>query len=414
MQKQIMTAADVSSVAWEGLESWLRGEIQTRLQDILEEEVTAFLGRKPHERKAAVDGEPAYRNGYGKPRKLTLSCGTVEVRRPRVRGLEERFESRILPAFKRRSQALDEVLPELYLHGLSQGDFELALRGLLGDDAPISATSIARLKAKWQEEYEAWKETSLADLEVTYVWVDGIYVKAGLEKEKAALLVVLAALSNGEKVFLAIEPGYRESTESWAGVLRSLKQRGLCCPCCVCGDGHLGIWAGLREIFPEAEEQRCWNHRIVNVLKHVPKKRQAEASERLKVIPYADTRAECEALKEKFQRWAGNLGYEKAAKLLDDDWERMVAFYQFPKEHWKHLRTTNPVESPFSAVRLRTRAARRFKKVENATAMIWKTMRVAEKHFRKLDAPELLKDVFSKAKYEDGIRVKATRMKDAA
>lgn len=213
MEKQIMTAADVSSVAWEGLESWLRGEIQTRLQEVLEEEVTALLGRMPHERKTGVDAEPGYRNGYGKPRKLTLSCGAVEVRRPRVRGLEERFESRILRAFKRRSQALDETLPELYLHGLSQGDFDLALRGLLGEDAPISATSIARLKAKWQGEYEAWKETSLADLEVTYLWVDGIYVKAGLEKEKAALLVVLAGLSNGDKVFLAVEPGYRESSE---------------------------------------------------------------------------------------------------------------------------------------------------------------------------------------------------------
>jgi putative transposase len=414
MEKQIMTAAEVSSVAWDGLESWVREQIQKRLQDVLEEEVTAFLGRKPHERKPDVDGEPGYRNGYGKPRRLTLSCGTVTVRRPRVRGLEERFESRILRAFKRRSQAVDEVLPELYLHGLSQGDFDLALRGLLGEDAPISATSVARLKAKWQGEYEAWKETSLAELEVVYLWVDGIYVKAGLEKEKAALLVVLAALSNGDKVFLAVEPGYRESTESWASVLRSLKQRGMNCPRLVCGDGHLGIWAGLREIFPEADEQRCWNHRIVNAQKHVPKKRQAEALEKLKVIPYADTRAEAEALKEKFQRWAKQQGYEKAARLLDDDWERMVAFYAFPKEHWPHLRTTNPVESPFSTVRLRTRAARRFKKVQNATAMIWKTLRVAEQSFRKLNAPELLKDIFLKAEYEDGIRAKATEMRDAA
>ena len=414
MSKQNTSSIEKSSLDFGELEDVLRGEIQKKLQDILEEEVSAFLGRAWHQRKQSVDPQPGYRNGYGKPRNLTLSCGTVTVRRPRVRGLEERFESRILPLFKRRSQKVDEVLPELYLHGLSQGDFDLALRGLLGEKAPISAQSIARLKAKWQGEYETWSQRSLADKEVVYMWVDGIYVKAGLEKEKAALLVVLAAMSNGDKVFLAIEPGYRESTQSWAGVLRGLKRRGLKCPRLVCGDGHLGIWGAIREVYPEASEQRCWNHRIVNILQQVPKKRQAEASELLKVIPYAQSSAEAEQLKRKFQQWAKQQGYEKAAKLIDQDWERMVAFYRFPKEHWRHLRTTNTVESPFSAVRLRTAAARRFKKVANATAMIWKTMLVGEKRFHKLNAPKLMQEVFEGLECKDGIRVNIAKLKDAA
>jgi putative transposase len=176
----------------------------------------------------------------------------------------------------------------------------------------------------------------------------------------------------------------------------------------------LGIWGAIREVYPEADEQRCWNHRMVNILQQVPKKRQAEASERLKTIPYAENGAEAEQLKRKFQQWAKQQGYEKAAKLIDQDWERMIAFYRFPKEHWRHLRTTNTVESPFSVVRLRTAAARRFKKVANATAMIWKTMLVGEKRFHKLNAPELMQEVFEGLECKDGIRVNATKLKDAA
>src|SRR5213592_2032592 len=195
----------------------------------------------------------------------TASCasnGTITLRRPRVRGLNERFESRLLPAFKRRTEEVGRLLPELYLHGLAQGDFDLALRGLLGEGAPLSAPSIARLKAGWQAEYEFWKSRSVADLEVVYFWVDGVYVKAGLEKDKAAILVVLAALRDGRKVILAVESGYRESTESWAAILRDLKGRGLQAPKVVVGDGHLGIWGALAAVFPEAKEQRCWNHRV--------------------------------------------------------------------------------------------------------------------------------------------------------
>lgn len=403
-----------SSVKWEQVEAFARLGVQRLLQKVLEEEVTALLGRKRSARRESVDPRPGYRNGFGKPRRLSMSNGTIMLRRPRVRGLSERFESRILPLFKRRTEEVGRLLPELYLHGLAEGDFDLALRGLLGDGAPLSASSVARLKASWQLEYGTWKSRSLADLEVVYLWVDGIYVKAGLEKEKAALLVVVAALRDGSKVVLAVESGHRESTESWSAILRDLKRRGIKAPRLVIGDGHLGIWGALANVFPEASEQRCWNHRILNILDKVSKKEQPQAKQLLSAIPYAPSRQEAEQKKKQFQRWCEQKGFGPAAQLIDQDWERMVTFYEFPQEHWKHLRTTNPVESPFAAVRLRTSAAKRYKKVENATAVIWKTLMVAQQSFRKLDAPELLAEVAEGAVYVNGVRVKEAEQEVAA
>ena len=323
---------------------------------MVEEEVDGVLGRARDERRHGVDAVPGYRNGFGQPRRLSLSNGTITLRRPRVRGLSERFESRLLPAFKRRTEEVGRLLPELYLHGLAQGDFDLALRGLLGDGAPRSAPSIARLKASWQAEYDLWKTRVVEDLDVVYLWGDGVYVKAGLEKDKAAILVVLAALRDGQKVILAVESGYRESTESWAAILRDLKRRGLAVPKLVIGDGHLGIWGALAAVFPEAQEQRCWNHRLLNILDKLPLQRQAEARSLLTKIPYAETREEAERQKRAFQAWCTKRGHVEAGRALDRDWDRMVTFYAFPREHWKHLRTSNPVESPFAAVRLRTAA----------------------------------------------------------
>jgi putative transposase len=244
-----------------------------------------------------------------------------------------------------------------------------------------------RLKAGWQAEYELWKTRSVAELDVVYLWVDGVYVKAGLEKDKAAILVVLAALREGQKVILGIESGYRESTESWAAIVRDLKRRGLRAPKVVIGDGHLGIWGALAAVFPEVAEQRFWNHRILNLLDKLPLKRQAAARSLLTKIPYAETREEAERHKRAFQAWCTKRGHGEVGRVVDRDWERLVTFYRFPREHWRHLRTSNPVESPFAAVRLRTAAAKRFKKVENATAVIWKTLLLAEKTFRRLDAP---------------------------
>lgn len=211
MKKSITVLAKQSIARYEVLEEMIRLKIQGYMQDMLEEELEAFFGRRKSERVKPVDSIRGYRNGHGKQKKFALMNGTIRVHRPRVRDTEERFESKVIPFFKRRSKAIGEMLPELYLHGLAKGDFELALRGLLGDGAPLSASSIDRLKAKWQLEYEQWKQQDLSSLRVVYQWADGIYVKAGLEKDKAALLIIIGALTTGKKVFLACESGYRES-----------------------------------------------------------------------------------------------------------------------------------------------------------------------------------------------------------
>ena len=401
MKESTLAFPPASMPSWETLEGWARSHIQDLLQRVLEEGVTEVLGRTRYARRSSVDGPPGSRNGYGKPRRLSLMSGTIEVRRPRVRGLEERFESRILPLFQRRTREVTQLLPDLYLHGLSQGDFELALRGLLGDGAPLSASSIARLRATWEEQFETWQQRRLDDRELVYAWADGIYVKAGLEKDKAALLVVIGALSDGRKEILAIRPGHRESTESWRAVLRDLRDRGLPAPRLVLADGGLPIWSAVDQVWPEAAQQRCWNHKILNVLNDLPKRVQGAARALLTQIPTAKTRRQAQRRRDRFVARYGQ-AYPAAAATLERDWERMVTFCDFPEAHWRHLRTTNPVESPFASVRLRTHAGKRYKRVQGATALIWRVLRVAETRFRKLNAPELLPAVYAGRRYQDG------------
>ena len=263
------------------LEEFARGKIREHLQDLLEQEVSEWLGREKSERKVSPFEQPGYRNGYGKTRRFTMSLGTVEIRRPRVRNLDERFVSKVLPMFKRQTEAVRGLIPELYLHGLASGDFELALRHLLGEGAPLSASSVQRLKEKWQGEYEQWKSTAIEEKEWAYLWADGIYVKAGIGKEKAALLVVIGVQKDGQKRFLALEPGYRESKESWALVLRQLKTRGVKSARLFIGDGNLGLWAAVGEVYPQAQEQLCWNHKMLNVIDTVSHKEQAEVRKHL-------------------------------------------------------------------------------------------------------------------------------------
>jgi putative transposase len=416
MGEHTVPQGPASILAWENLDQFAREQVQAFIQRLLEEEVTELLGRAKSERRGAPGDEgrqpPVYRNGYGEPRQLTTAAGTITLRRPRVRGLAQRFESQVLPLFVRRTEAVRQVLPELYLHGLALGDFDLAVRGLLGDGAALSPNTLLRLKAAWQQEYDAWNERSLSDLEVVYLWADGIYVKAGLEKEKAALLVVVAVLADGRKVVLAVQSGYRESIESWAALLRDLKRRGLNGPRLVIADGHLGLWGALAHVYPEAGEQRCWNHRLLNVLDRVPKHAQGAAQVWLRQLMYAPTREQAGELKGKFQAWCTKKGCEAAGKLLEEDWERLVAYYDYPAAHWQHLRTTNPVESPFASARLRTSAAKRFKRVENATALLWKLLLVAERRFRKVNAPELLAKVAAGARYVNGRLAGATEVEE--
>lgn len=388
---------------WETLEMFARCEVQAFIQRLLEQELEELLGRKKSERRAP-DSSEGYRNGHGKPRQLALMNGTITLRRPRVRDLEERLVSRVLPLFKRRTEEVGALLPELYLHGLALGDFELALRGLLGDGAPLSASSIQRLKAEWQAQYAAWRTRSLRELPLIYLWADGLYVKAGLEDTKAALLVLMGALADGRKVILAVESGQRESTESWLSVLRDLKARGLCAPKLTIGDGHLGIWGALAQVYPTSAEQRCWNHKLRNVLDAVSEKAQPEVKAAVQQIAGAPKRADADRLQRAF-RQTYHRRFPKAVERLERDWERLVSYYDFPADHWRHLRTTNVIESPFAAVRLRTSAAKRFKKVDNATALIWKLLLVVEQHFRKLNRPELCADVYAGTVYHDGIAV---------
>jgi putative transposase len=403
MKKMIAREA-ASRPAWETLETFARAQVQEFIQQLLEDEVTELLGREKSERRATVDAPRGSRNGHGKPRQLALMNGTIAVQRPRVRDVEERFVSRLLPLFQRRTTAVAALLPELYLHGLALGDFELALRGLLGDGAPLSVSSLVRLKAAWQAQYTAWQERDLSGCRLVYLWADGVYVKAGLDTSKAALLVLIGADADGHKVVLAVVSGQRESTESWAAVLRDLKRRGLRAPKLTIADGHLGIWSALAAVYPESAEQRCWNHKLRNVLDTVPRKHQAEVKAALQAIASADSTRTATALRDTFAR-TYRRAHPKAVERLTHDWERMIAYYAFPTEHWTHLRTTNVIESPFAAVRLRTSAAKRFKKVENATALIWKTLLVVEQHFRKLNAPHLCTTVYDGAIYRDGVLV---------
>ena len=283
------------------LEQFAREKIRGHLQDLLEQEVSEWLGREKSERKVNADEQPGYRNGYGRRRRLTLSLGTIEIQRPRVRELSERFKSKVLPMFRRHTQEVRDLMPELYLHGLASGDFELALRHLLGEGAPLSASSLQRLKERWQNEYTQWTNASIEQARWAYLWADGIYVKAGLGKEKVALLVVIGVKSDGSKCFLALEAGHRESKESWACVLRQLKGRGLKEPRLFVGDGNLGLWAAVSEVYPQAQQQLCWNHKMLNVIDTVSRKEQSQVKRHLQAMMYAESREQALAERKKIR-----------------------------------------------------------------------------------------------------------------
>ena len=326
MRKESTGSRSESRPELEQLEDWVRSQVQRLIQELLEEDLTAFLGRAKSALRSDSDSDTGYRNGYGRARRLTLSSGTIQLRRPRVRDTEEQFESRLLPLIRQQGPGrLLSWIPELYLHGLSEGDFDLALRGQCWERTHrYRRARVARLKSKWNDELAQWRSRPLDDLEVVYMWVDGVYVKAGLEKEKAAVLVVMAALSDGSKVVVSTVPGYRESTESWSEVLRDIKRRGLSCPRLVVGDGHLGIWGALRNVYlAGSTEQRCWNHKIVNVLAKLPKRQQDQAKLMLRTLPYAPTRTEAERLRTVFTRWCGDHSYEAASEALERDWDRI-------------------------------------------------------------------------------------------
>jgi transposase-like protein len=354
------------------------------------------------------------RNGQARERRVTVGSGTVPIRAPRVNdkrideetGQRRKFSSRILPAYARRSPKVTDVLPILYLRGLSTGDFAPALRDLLGEDASgLSSSSISRLTETWQDDHAAFKTRSLKFHRYAYLFLDGVHVEIRLgEDDRLCLLVVIGVREDGVKELLAVEDGYRESTESWAVVLRDLKDRGMNEPKLVCGDGALGAWAALRDVYPNAGRQQCWVHKTANVLDALPTRLQPRAKTLLHEMAEAPTRADATAARERF-RAEFDAKYPKATEKLDRDWKHLTAFYDFPAEHWRHLRTTNPIESSFATVKLRTRVTKGAGSKKAALTMAYKLLIAAQQRWRRFNGHELVADVLNDMKFKDGIKV---------
>ena len=350
------------------------------------------------------------RNGRACARKVTCGAGTLEVSAPRVHdkrvdatGQPQRFTSRILPPYMRRSPKVAEVLPILYLRGLSTGDFREALPVLLGDDAAgLSATNIARLTAVWEEDYRRFRQRDLADRDYVYVWVDGIHFNIRLEDDRLCTLVMIGVRPDGTKELVALEDGYRESTDSWATVLRDLQRRGMRAPVGAVGDGaHLGFWAAVREVWPETRELRDWCHKMGNVLDKLPKRLQPKAKRALREIMYAETRAQAEEALDAFVA-AYHAKYPKAAACLDTDRERLLTHFDFPAEHWQHVRTSNVIESPFATVRLRQRVTKGAGSRTKGLLMAYKLLEMAQQRWRRLNGAHLLPLVRAGVTFIDG------------
>jgi len=397
------------------LDEIARASAQRMLMAALRAEADEYVERHRGERDAAGHAL-VVRNGRAPTRKLTLGTGTVEVQAPRVNdrrrdeeGQRQRFTSLILPPYLRRSPKVAEVLPLLYLRGLATGDFRPALEGLLGEDAAgLSPTTIARLTADWEQEYQDFRQRDLSGREYVYVWVDGVHFNIRLEDDRLCTLVMIGAKATGEKELLAVEDGYRESAESWKSVLRELKRRGMVAPAVAVGDGALGFWAAAREVWPETRGQGCWCHKLVNVLDKLPRRLQPRAKRALHEMMYAESRSECETAKARFVD-EYQAKYPKAVESLNTNWERLTAFFAFPAEHWKHLRTTNVIESAFATVRLRERATRGAGSRSKGLLMAFKLLDMAQQRWRRLDGADLLPLVRAGEKFIDGVRAEPKR-----
>jgi putative transposase len=348
------------------------------------------------------------RNGKAEPRTVSLGAGPVEFQAPRVddRRSDHRFTSRILPPYMRRSPRLDDALPVLYLCGLSSGDFEEAIPVLLGADAAgFSPSTITRLTRVWQEEYEGWCKRPLTDKEYVYVWADGVYFGVRLGEDKQlACLVLVGVLPDGTKEVIALQDGYRESTDSWLSLLRDLKQRGMPAPRLAIGDGALGFWAALRQVYPGTKEQRCWVHKIANILDKLPKRVQPRAKDMLHEIMYApDRQSALEDIERFSQEFEAK--YPKAVECLLKDQDELLTFFDFPAEHWIHLRTTNPIESTFSTVKVRTKRTKGAGSRKAGLAMAFKLLLGAERRWRKINAPHLVALVQAEVSFPNGAQL---------
>jgi putative transposase len=411
-----------ASVADDPLLMVLREGARRMLLQAIEAEVETFL--TAHGSLVDEQGRRRLvRNGHAPKRQIQTGIGPLEVRRPKVRdrggavGDEPiRFTSAVLPAYLRRTRNIEELLPWLYLKGVSTGQFEEALAALLGTDAPgLSAATVRRLTEAWQEEHERWQGRDLSSRRYVYLWADGVYFTPRLEHERQCMLVLIGADEQGRKELLAIEDGYRESAQSWRELLLRLRdENGLKLdPELATGDGALGFWQALHEVWPKTRQQRCWVHKVANVLNKLPPSLQGKAKQDLHRIYEAANRQEAE---DAFDRFLAKYGskYDKAVSCLAKDREALLTFYDFPAEHWKHIRTSNPIESTFATVRLRTSKTKGCLSRQTAVAMVFKLAKSAERHWRRLDGSQRLAQVIDGVRFRDGEPVQATEEQAAA
>ena len=393
------------------LDELVREGARRMLAVALEEEVAAYVAA--HAGELDEHGHRLVRrNGHARKRVLITGAGQVPVAAPRVddrridpaTGTKARFRSAILPPWCPKSPKVTEVLPLLYLHGMSSGDFAPALEEFFGAAAGLSASVITRLTSQWQADREAFMARSLADRDYVYVWADGVHFNVRLAEERLCTLVVVGVRSDGAKELVAVADGLRESTESWAELLRDLRRRGMQAPVLAVGDGALGLWAALRDVFPATRAQRCWVHKTANVLAALPKSVHPGARRALAEISQAESREQAAAALEAFTVDYG-VKWPKAVAKVTDDAEALLAFYDYPAEHWVHLRTTNPVESTFATVRLRTRVTKGPGNKQAGLAMAFKLLEAAEQRWRSVNGPHLVALVRAGAVFRKGVLI---------
>ena len=405
----------------DSLDEIARQGAQAMLRAALEAEANAYLERFADERDA--NGRRlVVRNGQARSREIVTGVGPLEIAAPRINdkrvidGERQKFSSWILPAYMRKSPKVAEVLPVLYLRGLSTNDFRPALASLVGENASgLSSSSITRLLSTWEDEHKTWCKRDLSAQTYVYVWADGVHLNVRLEEERLCLLVLIGVTPEGKKELLAVEDGYRESKDSWASVLRTLRDRGLKAPKLAVGDGALGFWAAVRDVWPTIREQRCWFHKMGNVLDKLPKQRQPKAKQMLRDIVGADSKAEAEKLMKAFAA-DFQKKYPRAVECLLKDQRELLTLFDFPAEHWLHLRTTNVIESAFATLRLRQRTTKGPGSRARGISMAFKLLAMSELRWRRLNGAQLLPLVRDGVCFMDGEQQKSatTNKKDSA
>lgn len=387
----------------------LRDGAQRLLSQAVEAEVAEWIASHAHLTDQAGHRQ-VVRNGRLPQRTITTGVGPIEVQQPRVldrRAADEAepFSSKILPPYLRKTKSLEELIPWLYLKGVSTGDFNEALAALVGPNCPgLSASTVTRLKTCWEGEFQEWNKRSLEGKQYVYLWADGVHFKIRLEEDRQCILVLMGATADGRKELIAVVDGFRESEQSWKALLLDVKSRGLIVdPKLATGDGALGFWKALRQVFPATREQRCWVHKTANVLDSLPKRLQPEAKEKIHNIWMAATRAEADRAFDLFVA-TYQAKYPKATGCLSKDRDVLLTFYDFPAEHWIHLRTTNPIESTFATVRLRHRRTKGSGSRTACLTMVFKLMQSAAKRWRLLNGSQLLPEVIAGVQFIDGIK----------